>query len=60
MTNKLEYYTRNQVCDLLGIKRHTLKMMIDDGDIVVFKLGKKQVILKSEYVRFIGGCDEQR
>ena len=57
MTNKLEYYTRPEICDLLGIKRHTLKMMIDDGDIATFKLGKKQVILKSEYVRFIGGCD---
>ena len=57
MTNKLQYYTRNEVCKLLGIDRHTLKDMLDTGEIKGFKLGKRIVVKKADYLEFIGGCD---
>ena len=58
MTDKLEYYTRPEVCKLLGIDRQLLKRLLDNGEIKGFKLGRRIVILKTDYVRFIGGSDE--
>lgn len=48
-----EILTKEQVCDLLGIKERTLEELLRAGKLRAKKLNRRWVILKSDVIAYI-------